>query len=110
MDFKNDFWPYFNERIKFFFDSLRNLLLSITVVLAAQYSEKDANFSDHSLILNYIGYGLVILTSIHFFAGTFIYFKKPSDLGIKRRAFPIQFVLLIFYITILQILFIYERH
>lgn len=103
MDFKDEFWPYLNDRVKFFFDSIRNLGLSVGVLIAAKYVDQNYNMPEEYFRFDSVGYGLIVLCVFHFFVGTFIYFKKS-----RRNTFPTQLILIILYIQILIVLFLYQ--
>ncbi len=110
MENKDKTWSFFNERIKFFFDSLRNLGISISVLIAAGYVERTGTLPSSAPSLEYIGCGLIIVSIINFIAGTFAYFPIPKDLGINKKIWMVQIVLLFYYVLILYILYKFQIH
>jgi len=110
METKEKTWSFFNERIKFFFDSLRNLGISISVLIAAGYVERTGTLPSSAPSLEYIGCGLIIVSIIHFIVGTFVYFPIPKDLGINKKIWIVQIVFLFYYVLILYILYKFQIH
>ncbi len=78
MDKYRDLWVIFNERIKFFFDALRNLGISVGVLIATKYMEENPKYSMDYQNFHYLGYALITLCTIHFVFGTFFYFPTPK--------------------------------
>lgn len=108
METKEKTWSFFNERIKFFFDSLRNLGISISVLVAAGYVERIGNLPSSVPSLKYIGCGLIVVSIIHFFVGTFVYFPIPKELGLNKKIWIVQIVFLFYYVLILYILYEFQ--
>lgn len=103
-------WSAFNERIKFFFDSIRNLGISVGVLVAAKYAENIVIFPDPAPSPEFIGYFLIFISIIHFIVGTFVYFPLPKDFGINKKLWIIQLILLFYYFYILYMIYVFEIH
>lgn len=109
----NEIWLSINERVKFLFDSLRNLGISIGVLKAGQYLTSiipNQSTTQNPELLVYIGYSLIFISSIYFLVGCFHYFPNAKTLGLKTRVTPyaIQIYLVIVYMVILYGLYVFE--
>lgn len=117
-------WLSFNEIVKFFFDSLRNLGIAAGVLAAAHYAESSKlSFFDSTLFamdksqfVNMVymgGYLLLLLAVIHYITGIYILLPKRGESGselstaLNSGPFSIQYLLIALYsfIAIAIILF-----
>lgn len=109
---KNDYWLAFNERVKFFFDSLRNLGISIGVLKAGQFISSISIVEKNNPydVLTFVGYLLIGITIAHFVIWSFLSFPTAKSLGIetKRNPYGIQIFLSLIYGSIVFGLFSFE--
>lgn len=99
-------WKTINEPIKHLFDSLRNLGIAGAVMVAAKYIEHNSTLAwgkDHARFVEYCGYFLVILASVHFAIGTWALLPNGRDFikGGWRNPYTIQILLIGAYVMIL---------
>lgn len=112
---REELWKKINEPIKHFFDSLRNISIAVSIILAGKFISSHNTYGHgplHGRVVEYCGYAALILAVFHFSFGVWAILPNGRNLWklSHKNPYGIQIYLAIIYFLILWAALMYATN